>query len=155
MGGNVLIQGKRESDRTKVQEVLTSDEGYLLTSEGTHIAGHRNTTSNTTDWVAVGEDLRGVVIDGTAAVTIGGGAANDTFLYKIKILANFTGNLTIAGFNKKSSSTTAAKTITLTTPTAGDYDFSGILNEAGALVITASNAADDELAMVFYKVATD
>lgn len=95
------------------------------------------------------EGTKNVTIDGTSAVTVGSGV-NSVEMIGFRILANFTGNLVITGFGKKSSSAEAAKSHTFTTPTAGYYEFPGI-NEAGSLTVQASNAADDELAVIFYR----
>jgi hypothetical protein len=93
------------------------------------------------------------IIDGQAAVTIGGGNANDTYLVGFWAFTNLTGNLVIDGFKKKSSSAEASKQITIATPTAGFYDFKGILNDDSGLQITLANAADDEDVMIIYKRA--
>ena len=93
------------------------------------------------------------VISGTSAVTVGGGTANDTKLIGIQITAALTGTCAITGFG---DSVGAAKTITLPAATpAGFKDFCGARNVAGALTVTCSNAADDDLVGVLWEVNTD
>lgn len=89
---------------------------------------------------------RAAVISKTSAVTIG--AQNEVALRGLVITAALTGTCTIAGF---SDSDGTAQTITLPAATpAGFKDFQGALNDAGSLIITCSNAADDNLVTVLY-----
>lgn len=89
---------------------------------------------------------KATIISKQTAVTIGGGAANDTVLSGILIVKALTGTCVITGF---SDSDGAAKTITLPAATpAGFINFDGAVNDAGALTITCSNAGDDDNVIV-------
>ncbi|MHC4996784.1 MAG: hypothetical protein ACYTGQ_17225, partial [Planctomycetota bacterium] len=88
------------------------------------------------------------IISKTTAVTIGAGAANDTHLIGIHIHTALTGTIAITGF---ADSDGAAQTYTIPAAVVGDIDFRGAINSAGALTVTASNAADDNLIMVFWR----
>lgn len=112
------------------------------------MAGERNTDSSTNDYQVVRNESNSVYINTTSAVTLGGGAAGDAHLKGIRIWANFTGDLTIQGFADQAG---AAQTRTLTTPTAGYYEFPDAINSAGALILTAANGADAMKCQVFWR----
>lgn len=91
------------------------------------------------------------VISKTTAVTIGGGVANDTHLVGLFLTAALTGTCVITGF---ADSDGAAQSITLPAATAAGFkDFRGVLNGAGALTFTCSNAGDDNIVSVFWMKA--
>lgn len=91
------------------------------------------------------------VISKTTAVTIGGGVASDTLLTGLVITAALTGTCVITGF---ADSDGTAQSITLpAATTAGFKDFGNIINAAGALTITCSNAADDNLVTAIWLAA--
>ena len=86
------------------------------------------------------------VISKVTAVTIGGGAANDTLLVAIHIIAALTGTCVITGFF---DSDNVAQSITLPAATAAkSIEFDYAINAAGPLTVTCSNAADDNLVCV-------
>lgn len=91
------------------------------------------------------------VVSKTTAVTIGGGVASDTILTGLMITAALTGTCVITGF---ADSDGAAQSITLPALTAAGFkDFGNALNGAGALTITCSNAADDNLVSAIWVAA--
>lgn len=113
------------------------------------IAGERNTSSGTNSYLVARDEANLSVISKTTAVTIGGGAANDTHLFGVLITAALTGTCVITGF---ADSDGAAQSITLPAATpAGFRDFRGAINSAGALTFTCSNAADDNLVSVLWR----
>jgi len=85
------------------------------------------------------------VISTTSAVTIGGGVANDTYLKRIRVLVALTGTCVVAGFADSAGS---AQSFTLPATFVGDLSLGGAKNSAGALTVTCSNAADDNLVLV-------
>ena len=85
------------------------------------------------------------VISKTTAVTIGGGVANDTYLKRVIVLAALTGTCVITGF---ADSDGAAQSFTIPVAFVGERNFGGAKNSAGALTVTCSNAADDNLVLV-------
>jgi len=85
------------------------------------------------------------VISKTTAATIGGGVANDTYLKRVIVLAALTGTCVIAGF---ADSDGAAQSFTIPAAFVGERNFGGAKNSAGALTVTCSNAADDNLVLV-------
>jgi hypothetical protein len=113
------------------------------------MAGERNPDSPTNSYVVARAEANLSVISKTTAVTIGGGAANDTHLLGLVVTAALTGTCVIAGF---ADSDGAAQSITLpaTTP-AGFKDFHGAINSSGALTVTCSNASDDNLVSVLWR----
>ena len=115
------------------------------------LAGERLRSSATNSYLAVRQEANVAIISKTTAVTIGGGVANDTHLLGIMISTALTGTCAITGF---ADSDGAAQTYTLPAGSVGHKDFLGALNSAGALTITCSNAADDNLVMVFWRPAT-
>ena len=115
------------------------------------LAGERLRSSATNSYLAVRQEANVAIISKTTAVTIGGGVANDTHLLGIMISTALTGTCAITGF---ADSDGAAQTYTLPAGSVGHKDFLGAFNSAGALTITCSNAADDNLVMVFWRPAT-
>ena len=108
----------------------------------------RNSTSAQNVYGASMPNAKLAIIGKTTAVTIGGGVANDTILLGLHITAALTGTCVIAGF---ADSDGTATSITLpAATTAGFKDFRGAINAAGALTVTCSNAADDNLVSVLY-----
>lgn len=87
------------------------------------------------------------IISKTSAVSIGS-QANDTILHGLVISAALTGTCVISGFFD-SDGGEQVFTLPATTP-AGFKDFGGIINDAGILKITCSNASDDNLVGVIY-----
>ena len=114
----------------------------------TTLAGERNPSSSTDSYVAVRQEANASIISKTTAVTIGGGVANDTHLMGLLIHTALTGTCVIAGF---ADSDGIAQSYTLPVASVGYKDFLGAINSAGALTITCSNAADDNLVMVFWR----
>ena len=103
------------------------------------------------DYLAVRNEANVSIISKTTAVTIGAGAANDTHLLGLLLTAALTGTCAITGF---ADSDGAAQTYTLPAATTAGYkDFLAAKNSAGALTITCSNAADDNLVMVLWRPA--
>ena len=147
MGQNVVIHGKDSTDvlsndagKVKTSPVLiTSNAAHVL--DQSHFPGGRNETSTTADYLVITDQCNLTIVDIQTAITIGGGAANDTHLKAIHITTALTGTIVITGF-EGSAGTPISITIPAATP-AGIYDFKGAINSAGALTITASNAADD------------
>lgn len=91
------------------------------------------------------------VISKTTAVTIGGGAANDTVLVGITVLAALTGTCVVSGF---ADSDGTAQSFTLPAATAAGYKHMfNAKNSAGALTVTCSNASDDNLVLIHWRAA--
>lgn len=95
------------------------------------------------------EECTASVISKTTAVTLGGGLPNDTRLLGLMITAALTGTCVITGF---ADSDGTAQSITLPAGApAGFRDFHGAINRAGALTITCSTAADDNLVTAMWR----
>lgn len=115
------------------------------------IAGERLVDQPTKSYQAVAQECEGTIISTTSSVTIGGGVANDTRLMGVIFTVALTGSCVITGFV---DSTGAAKSITFPAATAaGQYDFKGLLNKAGALTVTCSNAGDDDDVLILWRPA--
>ena len=128
----------------------TSNAGWVL--EQGNITGLRNPSSATAAYLPVRQECNVTICDGTGAVPIGGGAANDTHLMGILILKNAgPATATIAGFGKTTDNVTiTAATFVLTGSTAADtyYDFKGAINSKAAATVTGSV---DETVIVFWR----
>lgn len=122
--------------------------GALHTLEQGNVAGLRNPSSLTNAYLIARPEANLSIISKTTAVTIGGGAANDTHLIGLHISTALTGTCAIAGF---ADSDGTAQTYTLPAGSVGFKDFFGAINSAGALTITCSNAADDNLVAVLWR----
>jgi hypothetical protein len=122
--------------------------GSQHVAEQGNITGLRNPSSSTNAYLPVRHECNLSIISKTTAVTIGGGAANDTHLMGLLISTALTGTCAITGF---ADSDGAAQTYTLPAGTVGYRDFLGAINSAGALTITCSNASDDNLVAVLWR----
>jgi len=101
--------------------------------------------------VLTADSTRATIIDGTNAVPINQGVANDTRLLGIVFHTALTGTCVIAGFKKRAGSVDASGTITFPASSPAGYrDLRGIVNEDGPLTITCSNAGDDEKVIVLW-----
>lgn len=90
--------------------------------------------------------VNATIIGKLSDVTIGGGVANDTKLVGIIIAKALTGTMVITGF---ADSDDVAKNFTFPAATAaGVIDFGGVLNSAGALTVTCTDAADRDNVIV-------
>jgi len=137
--------------QTKDRIVYALDEdGNLIraTAEQGNIAGLRNPSSPTNAYIPVRQECNLSIISKTTAVTIGAGAANDTHLMGLYIHTALTGTLAITGF---ADSDDTAQTFTIPAGAVGEFDFKGAINSAGALTMTASNAADDNKIAVLWR----
>jgi len=85
------------------------------------------------------------VISTTSGVTIG--TVGTVRLHVVNVTAALTGTCTIAGFQDEAGN---AQTITLPT-TATSHLFYGAYNTIGSLVVTCSNAADDNKVFVVWE----
>ncbi len=88
------------------------------------------------------------IISKTTAVTIGPAAAKTVYFNGLLIHTALTGTCVLTGF---ADSDGTAQSYTLPAGSVGFKDFHDALNSAGALTITCSNAADDNLVMVFWR----
>ena len=127
-----------------------SGQGPMHTLEQGNVAGLRNPSSGTNAYIPVRQECNLSIISKTTAVTIGGGAANDTHLVGVLIHTALTGTCVITGF---ADSDGAAQSYTLPAGSVGFKDFLAAINSAGALTFTCSNAADDNKVAVLWRPA--
>jgi hypothetical protein len=144
----MLIEADLASDVTKDIALKAEDDGSLWIFHTGVGAGERNTDSETNSYLVTRRESNCSIISKTTAVTIGVGAAADTHLLGIYIHTALTGTLAITGF---ADSDGAAQTFTIPAAAVGAFDFHGAINGAGALTMTASNAADDNKIAVFWR----
>lgn len=159
-GDYVSIQGQSTTQTTTaggkpLAEPIKSTSNNLHVAEQGNITGLRNPSSGTNAYLATYRPANVTILDGTSAVTIGGGAANDTHLLGVLIPKNAgPATCTLTGFGKATSGTGTytAKDIVLTGSTADDryYDFGGAINNVAALTATGSV---DEIVVVFWRPA--
>ena len=114
------------------------------------LAGERRSESLTESYQVVRQSGIFRVISAQTAQTIGGGRANDTHLMRIIVNAALTGTCVISGFLDTAG---VAQDYTIPAAFVGSIDFGGALNEASALTITCSNAADDNKVAVLWSPA--
>ncbi len=129
---------------------LKGTSGAAHTFEQGLMAGEELVASATNSVQRVVQACNLSVISKTTAVTIGGGAANDTRLMGLLITTALTGTCVIAGFADSDGNN---QSITLPAGSVGFRDFLGAINSAGALTVTCSNAADDNLVSVLWRPA--
>lgn len=134
----------------RIVQAIEGTVDSVQTSLATAIAGERNPSSATASYLVVRQEANLSIISKTTAVTIGGGAANDTHLMGLMISTALTGTCAITGF---ADSDGTAQTYTLPAASVGFKDFFGAINSAGALTITCSNASDDNLVAVLWRPA--
>lgn len=125
-----------------------SVNGTACVTEQGQIGGGRNEDSASTSYTVTRDECNLTVIGLTTAITIGGGAANDTHLIGINITAGLTGTCVITGFGDSANANTS---ITFPAGSVGFKDFKGAINSAGAITVTCSNAADDNLVQVLWR----
>lgn len=135
-GSQVLLDDRHDASNNKYVTVASL------------ISGERNPSSSTTSYLVTRQEANASIISKTTAVTIGGGVAGDTHLMGLLIHTALTGTCAITGF---ADSDGAAQTYTLPAGSVGYKDFLGAINSAGALTFTCSNAADDNLVMIFWR----
>lgn len=154
MADNAAVFGQSSTSITTgtpnkpVLEPVKATSNALHIIEQGNIAGLRNPQSATNAYIPVRDECNLSVISKTTAVTIGGGSANDTHLIGIHITTALTGTCVVAGF---ADSDAAAQSFTLPAGSVGYKEFKGAINSAGALTITCSNAADDNLVIVLWR----
>jgi hypothetical protein len=126
--------------------------GNLRTTAGTAQACERLIGVAGKDYCNTLTEAKVSIISKTTAVTIGAGAANDTFLLGILTTQALAGTCVITGF-ADSDGTAQSYTLPAATP-AGFKSFIGAKNSAGALTVTCSNAGDDNVPMIFWVPAS-
>ena len=129
--------------------VNISTDGKKHSLEQGIIGGGTNETDESNNHTKIRPVSNISIISKIAAVTIGGGLANDTNLIGLQIFNTLTGTCVITGF-ADSDGTATSITIPAGT-TAQKMNFHGAINAAGALTVTCSNAADDNLVAVMWR----
>jgi hypothetical protein len=142
-----LNTGTSSGSKPQAEPVKSTSNSLHVIEQG-NIAGLRNPSSSTNAYIPVRQECNLSIISKTTAVTIGGGAANDTHLMGLLIHTALTGTCAITGF---ADSDGTAQTYTLPVGSVGYKDFLGAINSAGALTITCSNASDDNLVAVLWR----
>ena len=122
-----------------------SGEGPRATAGAAHVAIASKIAGEpgSGQTLVVNRTAEATIIDGVAAVTLGGGVANDAVLEGILILANAIAvTATIGGmFKRVAGGVEVAQAFVLTGSTTADTLFpfpAGMRNKAGALTVTAS-----------------
>lgn len=123
--------------------------GNIRFTPGTVSAGERNPNSSSNSYLVVRQETNATIISKTTAVTLGGGVANDSHLMGLHILAPLTGTCVVSGF---ADSDGTAQSFTVPVAATGFKDFFGMTNSAGALTITCSNVADDNLVVALWRL---
>lgn len=122
--------------------------GAAKTFEQGQIGGERNSSSTTNNYTVTRNECNVTIISVTTAVTIGGGAVDDTYLLGLHIHTALAGTCVISGF---ADETGAAKPYTLPIGAVGHIPFYGARNTAGALTVTCSSATDDDRVAVMWR----
>lgn len=137
MAMNVQLVSTTNLNNPGYKQEVTAGAAHV--TQTTLIAGEPGSGKT----LAINRTAEATIIDGVAAVTLGGGIANDAVLDGILILANATAvTATIGGLYKRDAAgTEVAQALVLTGSTSVDTLFpfpAGMRNKAGALTITAS-----------------
>lgn len=135
----------RQSDGTDVRQGGVGDRAKTSTSLDTLIACERLQDQASKGHCVIVDAANLSVISKTTAATIGGGVANDTYLKRVIVLAALTGTCVFTGF---ADSDGTAQSFTIPAAFVGERNFGGAKNSAGALTVTCSNVADDNLMLV-------
>lgn len=136
MGMNVSLHGQ-DSVGGLPQKVKATDNALHVTN-ATALAGERNPSSLNNSYMAVQTEANVTVLNGTAAVTIGGVGADTTILQGIVLIKNAgPATVSIAGFEDQVGN---AKSLLFTGSTTADVviDFGskGLINSQGSLICT-------------------
>lgn len=138
--GNYFSSGvTKDAPTASAYATVTADKKMLLD------ACERLQDSATKGHCVVVDAANLSVISKTTAATIGGGVANDTYLKRVIVLAALTASCVFTGF---ADSDGTAQSFTIPAAFVGERNFGGAKNSAGALTVTCSNAADDNLVLV-------
>ena len=144
-----LLSGMVHEDSSSGGAEMTKGTGQAAwTLEQGTVGGERNTSSATNNYTVTKNECNATVLSTTAAVTIGGGAADDTYLLGVHIHTALAGTCVIAGFVDESG---AAKSYTLPATTVGHVPMYAARNLAGALTVTCGTAGDDDKVMVLWR----
>lgn len=135
-------------DLTYGRQPLKGSAGAALTLEQGQIGGERNTSSTTNNYDVIKNECNVTIIAVQTAVTIGGGATDDTYLLGLHIHTALTGTCVITGF---ADSVGSAASFTLPAGTVGHVPFYAARNAAGAFTVTLSNVADASKAAVLWR----
>lgn len=136
------------SDSEATQDRQVDNVGNTKVTQGSLLAGERNVDSATNSYQVVRDEANLTIIGLTTAITIGGGVAGDTHLIGIHISTALTGTCVIAGFGDSAG---VATSFTLPAGSVGYKEFKGAINSVGALTVTCSNGADDNLVAVLWR----
>lgn len=135
--------------RNSIPHELDADNHLIPhTYERGQIGGERNASSSTNNYDVIKNECNVTIVSTTSAVTIGGGAADDTYLLGLHIHTALTGTCVITGFVDE---TGVAKSYTIPAGTVGHVPFYAARNAIGALTVTCSNVADDDKVMVLWR----
>lgn len=129
-------------------EVQMSTGGARDSYEKGQIGGERNTSSTTNNYDVIKNECNVTIIAVQTAVTIGGGAVDDTYLLGLHIHTALTGTCVITGFTDSAG---AAASYTLPAGTVGHVPFYAARNTAGALTVTLSTLGDASKAAVLWR----
>ena len=144
-----LLSGMVHEDSVSGGAEITKGTGQAAwTLEQGVVGGERNTSSATNNYTVTRNESNITIVSTTVAVTIGAGAADDTYLLGVHIHTALTGTCVITGFQDE---TGAAKSYTLPAGTVGHVPFYAARNLAGAITVTAANAADDDKIAVLWR----
>jgi hypothetical protein len=140
----VVLAGVNESNALEAAGITG---GGAHTFETGQMAGERNADSATNSYMVARPQWNVSIISKTTAVTIGAGAAGDTYLGGLYIHTALTGTCVITGF---ADSDGTAQSYTIPAGAVGAIPLSGE-NSAGALTITCSTAGDDNKVWVQWR----
>lgn len=123
-------------------------DGDRVAVEPGQVGGERNTSSSTNNYDVIKNECNGTIISVQTAVTLGGGAADDTFLLGLHIHTALTGTCVIAGLADAAG---AAASYTLPVGTVGHVPFYGVRNAKGALTVTCSTVGDANKVLALWR----
>jgi len=129
-------------------EVQMSTNGARDVNEKGQIGGERNTSSTNNNYDVIKNECNATIISTTAAVTLGGGVADDTFLLGIHVHTALTGTCVIGGLADAAG---AAANYTIPATSVGHVPLYGVRNAKGALTITCSTVGDANKVLALWR----
>ncbi len=112
------------------------------------LAGERGVDSPLLSYMSVSPECTGSIISATTAQILNTGVAGDSLFFGVHFVKALTGTCVISGMADTAGT---AKSLTFPAGSIGYKEFPGVTNSAGPLTVTCSNAADDDVAVVFWR----
>lgn len=132
----------------RLTQQVKGTSGAAHSFETGQIGGERNASSSTNNYDVIKNECNATVIAVQTAVTIGGGAVDDTYLLGLHIHTALVGTCVVAGFPDSAG---AAASYTIPAATVGHIPFYAARNTAAAMTVTCSTVGDASKVVVLWR----